>query len=350
MINITAQQIAQIIGGIVEGNPDAMVHAFCRIEEGKPGHISFLANRKYLPFLYDTKAEIVIIPEDLTLEKSIPENCTLIRVKDPYASFARLLELYDSIQARKVGKEEPVFIAPSAKIGENTYIGAFVYIGQQARIGNNVRIYPQCYIGDHVTIGDNTVLHPGVKIYHQCVIGSHCILHAGVVVGSDGFGFAPQDSNEYKKIPQIGNVVIEDYVEIGSNTTIDRATMGSTIIRKGVKLDNLIQIAHNVEIGENTVIASQSGIAGSSKIGKNCMIGGQVGIIGHLKIGDNVKIAAQSGISNNIESGAVLQGSPAFEIGNYKRSYVIFKKLPAIYEFIRKLEKKYQDENRTGKD
>jgi UDP-3-O-[3-hydroxymyristoyl] glucosamine N-acyltransferase len=342
MIQITARQIAEIINGKVEGDPDACVVGFCKIEEGKRNHLSFLANMKYLPHLYNTKAEVVIIPEDLKTEQSIPEGCTLIRVKDAYASFARLLELYDSLRAKKVGMEEPHFISPSAKIGENCYIGAFSYFGTNVKVGNNVKIYPHVFLGDNVTVGDNTIIYSGVRIYHDCKIGAHCILQSGCVIGSDGFGFAPNADNNYKKIPQIGNVIIEDFVEIGSNTTIDRATMGSTIIRKGVKLDNLIQIAHNVEVGENTVIASQTGIAGSTKIGKNCMIGGQVGIVGHLIIADGVKIAAQSGIGSSIlKEGTIVQGSPAFEVGDYKRSYVLFKKLPHLYEIIQKLEKKF---------
>lgn len=342
MIQITAGQIAELINGKVDGDPDSLVLGFCKIEDGKKNHLSFLANMKYLPYLYNTKASVVIIPEDLKTERSIPDGCTLIRVKDAYASFARLLELYDSMRAKKVGIEEPNFISPSAKIGENCYIGAFSYLGMNVRVGNNVKIYPHVYLGDNVTVGDNTIIYSGVKVYHDCRIGSNCILQSGCVIGSDGFGFAPNPDNNYKKIPQIGNVVIEDFVEIGANTTIDRATMGSTLIRKGVKLDNLIQIAHNVEIGENTVIASQTGIAGSTKIGKNCMIGGQVGIIGHLTIANGVKIAAQSGIGSSIlKEGTIVQGSPAFEVGEYKRSYVLFKKLPQLYDIIQKLEKKF---------
>ncbi|MCX8080289.1 MAG: UDP-3-O-(3-hydroxymyristoyl)glucosamine N-acyltransferase [Bacteroidia bacterium] len=344
-MQLTARQIADIIKGTVEGNEDALVSGFCKIEEGKKGHLSFLANMKYLPYLYETRAEVVIVPDELKTEKPVPKECTLIRVKDAYASFARLLELYDSMRAQKVGREEPVFVSPSATLGENIYLGAFTYVGNFVKIGNNVKIYPNVYIGDKVTIGDNTVIYAGVKIYHECIIGSHCILQAGCVIGSDGFGFAPNSENNYKKIPQIGNVILEDHVEIGANTTIDRATMGSTIIRKGVKLDNLIQVAHNVEIGENTVIASQSGIAGSTKIGKNCMIGGQVGIVGHLKIADGVKIAAQSGVGSDIlKENSVVQGSPAFEVGDYKRSYVLFRKLPRMNEILQKIEKKFKDE------
>jgi len=338
-MKFTAQQIAELLKGSVEGNHDAEVNSLSKIEEGKPGTLSFLSNPKYTPYIYDTKASVVIVNKDFVAENTI--NATLIRVEDAYKSFASLLEIYNQIVNDKKGVESPSFIDPSATVGDQGYIGAFAYIGKNAIIGKNVKIYPHCYVGDHVIIGDNTTLFPGVRVYSFCHIGSHCNIHAGVIIGADGFGFAPNENNNYKKVPQIGNVVIHDHVEIGAGTTIDRATLGSTVIHKGVKLDNLIQIAHNVEIGENTVIAAQTGVAGSTKIGKNCMIGGQVGIIGHLAIADGVKIAAQSGIGTSITTpNEIVQGSPAFNISDYKRTYVVFKKLPQLERKINELEKK----------
>ncbi len=337
----TARQIAGILNGTVEGNPDAQVSTVSKIEEGAPGSLSFLANPKYTDYIYTTKASAVIVGKDFKPQQ--PLNTTLIRVDDAYQSFAKLLEYYNKLNKDKKGREEQSYVSPSAKIGNNTYIGAFVYVGENAVIGDNTKLYPGTYIGDDVKVGANTTLFQGVKIYHGCVIGNDCTLHAGVVIGGDGFGFAPNAENNYSKVPQIGNVVIEDRVEIGANTTIDRATLGSTIIRKGVKLDNLIQIAHNVEIGENTVIAAQTGVAGSTKIGKNCMIGGQVGIIGHITIGDKVMIAAQSGIGSNLKDGEIVQGSPAFGVGEYKRSYVVFRKLPELNAKIAELEKKLKE-------
>lgn len=340
-MEFSAGQIAQLLGGKVEGNPDTKVNNLSKIEEGKPGTLSFLANPAYTQYIYDTDASIVIVSRDFQPEKPVKSTCTLIRVEDAYGSFAKLLEVYNQIKNNKVGIEQPSYIAKSARLGENCYVAAFAYIGENTVIGHNVKIYPNAVVGDNCTIGDNTTIFAGAKIYSDCKVGQHCTIHAGVVIGSDGFGFAPNSENNYKKVPQIGNVIVEDHVEIGSNTTIDRATLGSTIIRKGVKLDNLIQIAHNVEIGENTVIASQSGVAGSTKIGKNCMIGGQVGIIGHLKIADGVKIAAQSGIGNNIDKeGEIVQGSPAFGIGDYKRCYVVFRQLPDLSSRLRDIEKK----------
>lgn len=343
-MEFSAEQIAGLLGGTIEGDPKVTVNNLSKIEEGKPKTLSFLANAQYTPYIYETDASIVIVNRSLALEKPVKETCTLIRVDDAYGSFAKLLELYNQLKGEKKGIEQPSFIHASAEIGENCYVGAFAYIGENVKIGNNVKIYPQVYVGDNVTIGDNTTLFAGVKIYHDCVIGSHCTIHASSVIGSDGFGFAPNNGDVYNKVPQIGNVVIEDQVEIGSNTSIDRATLGSTIIRKGVKLDNLIQIAHNVEIGENTVIAGQTGIAGSAKIGKNCMIAAQVGIVGHLKIADGVKIAGQSGIGSAIEKeGEIVQGSPAFNIGEYKRSYVLFRSLPKLNDKLRELEKKINE-------
>lgn len=347
-MEFTAQQIADLLQGRVEGNPATKVNRLSKIEEGEPGSLSFLANPKYEEYLYNTRASLVIVNESFVPEK--PVTADLIRVKDAYKSFAILLDTYNKVSQNKVGREEPSYVSASATIGENSYIGAFVYIGENTKIGSNVKLYPGCYIGDNVTIGDNTILFSGVKVYAECKIGTDCRIHSGVVIGGDGFGFAPQDDTNYMKVAQIGNVIIEDHVEIGSNTTIDRATLGATIIRKGVKLDNLIQIAHNVEIGEHTVIAAQTGIAGSTKIGRFCMIGGQVGIIGHLTIADKVKIAAQSGIGASIlNPGEILQGSPAYHIGDYKKSYLFFRKLPELQARIEELQKKITElENRKN--
>lgn len=340
-MEFSASRIAALLDGTIEGNSDAVVSGLSKIEEGKPGTLSFLANPQYLPFIYDTDATIVIVSKAMALEKPVKAGCTLIRVSDAYAGFTRLLVMYDQMmKASKVGIEQPSFVSANAQYGKDCYIGAFAYLGQGVKLGDNVKVYPNVVIGDHCEIGNNTTLYAGVKVYNDCKIGANCTLHAGVVIGGDGFGFTPNSENNYSKVPQIGNVIIEDNVEIGANTTVDRATLGSTVIRRGVKLDNLIQIAHNVEIGENTVIASQTGIAGSTRIGKNCMIAGQVGIIGHLRIADGVKIAAQSGITNNIDEGDLMQGSPAFYVGDYKRSYVLFKNLPNISDRLSKLEKK----------
>lgn len=296
-----------------------------------------MANPKYAPHIYTTKASIVIVNKDFVPEHKI--HATLIRVDDAYKAFVKLLEIYNQLQRDKKGIESPVYISDTASIGSDCYIGAFAYIGNNVKIGSNVKIYPQVYIGDNVILGDNTTLFAGAKIYSDCIIGKDCTIHTGCVIGADGFGFAPNSENNYEKVPQIGNVIIEDHVEIGANTTVDRATLGSTVIRKGVKLDNLIQIAHNVDIGENTVIAAQTGIAGSTKIGKDCMIGGQVGIVGHITIADKVKIAAQSGIGGNIlNEGEIVQGSPAFNIGEYKRTYVVFRKLPELEKRVKELE------------
>lgn len=341
-MEFSAAQISELLQGSVEGNPDTTVNNISKIEEGKPGTLSFLANPKYNNYLYSTHASIVIINNDFKLEKPLQPEVTLIRVANAYESFAKLLALYTEIKGEKTGVEQPSFISESAKIGSNCYVGAFAYIGKNVLIGENVKIYPHCYVGDNCKIGNNTVIFSGVKVYHECEIGAHCTIHANTVIGSDGFGFAPNAQGEtFAKVPQIGNVVIEDHVEIGSNASIDRATMGSTILRKGVKLDNLVQIAHNAEVGENTVIAGLSGVAGSSKVGKNCMIGAQVGIAGHLKITDGVKIAGQSGIGANIDKeGEIVQGSPAFSIGDYKRSYVLFRSLPKLNDKLNDVIKK----------
>jgi len=336
-MEFTARKIADFLKGKIEGDPEVIVSGVSKIEDGKPGTLSFLANPKYTQHIYSSQASIILVSKDFTPDKEIPT--TLIRVKDPYMSFASLLDLYEQ-KSNSIGIDKHADVSDKAKIGENVYIGAFSYIGENSRIGNGVKISPNVYISTDVEIGDNTVIYSGVNIHNKSVIGSDCIFHSGVIIGGDGFGFAPHKGNCYTKIPQVGNVIIEDHVEIGSNSTIDRATMGSTIIRKGVKLDNLIQVGHNVEIGENTVIAAQTGISGSTKIGKDCMIGGQVGFVGHLNIADGVKIAAQSGITSDItEKGLVVQGAPAFSFYPYQRSYVLFRKLPELSEKIEMLEK-----------
>lgn len=341
-MEFTAGQIASFLGGTVEGNPNTVVNSLSKIEEGRPGSISFLNNPAYNVFLYSTEASIVIVNKDFLPEQPLKKSTTLIRVEDSRVAFGKLLEMYHQHKANKTGIEQPSHISKSAVIGKDVYIGTFSYIGDKATIGNDVKIYPNTFIGDNVSVGDNTVIYSGVKIYADSVIGKNCTIHAGVVIGSDGFGFATNNDNY--KISHVGNVVIEDNVEIGSNTTIDRATLGSTVIRKGVKLDNLIQIGHNVEIGENTVIVAQTGVAGSTKIGKNCIIGGQVGIVGHITIADGTRIAAQSGIGSSIkEENTTVQGSPAFNIGEYRRSYVLFKNLPDVNERIKSLEKIIQE-------
>jgi UDP-3-O-[3-hydroxymyristoyl] glucosamine N-acyltransferase len=337
-MKFTASQIAGILEGDIVGNSEVEVSKLSKIEEGTEGSLTFLANPKYKPYIYTTKASITIV--NRTFEAENPITTTLIKVDDAYKSFSKLLEYYNMVKLNKNGIEQPSFIASSSSYGNDIYIGAFSYIGENVRIGNNVKIFPNSYIGDNVTIGDNTMLFAGAKVYSDCIIGNHCVINSGAIIGADGFGFAPNENGEFTKVPQTGNVIIEDYVDIGAATTIDRATLGSTIIRKGVKLDNQIQIAHNVEIGKNTVIAAQTGIAGSTKIGENCMIGGQVGIVGHITIGNNVKIQAQSGIGRNIKDNEVLQGSPAFSYGDFNKSYVYFKNLPKIVKEITDIDKK----------
>ena len=342
-MEFSAGQIADILEGEVVGNAEIVVSSLSKIEEGKKGSLTFLANPKYLDYIFETKASIVIVNDDFLPSKKLPETLTLIKVKDSYQSFARLLEYYNHLKNHKIGIEDPVFISNDVKIGEDVYLGAFSYIGLRTQIADGVKIYPNTYIGDDVKIGKSTIIYAGCKIYSDTIIGDHCVVHSGVVIGADGFGFAPNQENQYNKVAQIGNVVIEDHVEIGANSCIDRATLGSTIIKKGVKLDNLIQIAHNCEIGYNTVIAAQTGIAGSTKVGKNVMIGGQVGIVGHISIPDEVKIAAQSGIGGPVKSeGIVLQGSPAIEAGKYQRSYVEFRKLPLLRDKLNEMEKEIQ--------
>lgn len=325
-MKFTAIQIANILEGEVQGNPEAEVYKLSKIEEGTEGSLTFLANPKYINYIYSTKATVTIVSKSFVPDQ--PIQTTLIKVEDAYKSFSKLLEYYNQVKLMKSGIEQPSFISEGVTYGENLYLGSFAYIGKNVIIGNNVKIYPNSYIGDNVIIGDDTVLFAGVRIYSETQIGKNCTIHSGTIIGSDGFGFAPNAEGGYNKVPQIGNVILEDYVDVGACTTIDRATLGSTIIRKGVKLDNHIQVAHNVEIGENTVIAAQTGIAGSTKIGKNCMIGGQVGISGHLTIGNGVKIQAQSGIGKNLKDGETVQGSPAFAYGDFSKSYVHFKNLP----------------------
>lgn len=336
-MKFTAEQIAGILEGEVIGNPNAEVYKLSKIEEGIEGSLTFLANPKYSNYIYTTKATIVIVNNTFEPEQAI--EATLIKVEDAYQAFSKLLEYYNQVKLMKSGIEQPSVISEGVQYGDNLYLGSFCYLGQNVKIGNNVKIYPNSFIGDNVVIGDNCVFFAGVRIYSESEIGNNVTIHSGSIIGSDGFGFAPQEDGTYAKIPQIGNVIIEDNVEVGSCSTVDRATLGSTIIRKGAKLDNQIQVAHNVEIGENTVIASQTGIAGSTKIGKNCMIGGQVGIVGHITIGNNVKIQAQSGIGKSLKDGEVVQGSPAFNYGDFAKSFVHFKNLPKIAKDIEELKK-----------
>lgn len=337
-MQFTAAQIAMIINGTVEGNPEAAVHSFGKIEEAQAGQLSFLANPKYEEYLYTTKASLVIINAAQELKE--PVQATLIRVPDAYSAFAALLTKYQEMATQQLtGIQEPSYISKSAKLGQQVFIGAFAYLGENVVLGNNVKIFPNVFIGDNVKISDNTIVHPGVKIYHGCVIGKNVTIHAGTVVGSDGFGFAPQADGTFKKVPQIGNVVVEDFVEIGANATIDRATIGSTLIKSGAKLDNLIQVAHNVEVGNNTVIAAQAGVSGSTKIGNNVMIGGQAGIVGHIQIADGSKINAQSGVSKSIKTpNAAVTGSPAFEYTSALRSQAVSRKLPELEKRIKELE------------
>lgn len=339
-MEFTAKQIAELLNGQIEGDANVKITKLSKIEEGVEGAISFLANPKYTQYIYSTGASLVIVNKDLVL--TAPVSATLVRVDSAETAFAKLLEMYNQIKLNKKGISKQSFISESAKIGSNIYLGEFAVIAENAQIGNNVKIYPQVYIGDNVSIGDNTTVFAGVKIYSETVIGKDCIIHSGTVIGSDGFRFNLQNDNQ--KVPQIGNVIIEDNVEIGANCAIDRATLGSTILRKGVKFDNLIHIAHNVEVGENTYIAAHGVIAGSTKVGKNCLLSGQVGIIGHLNIADNTVISAQSGISKNIiKKGEILMGSPAFEANKYRKAYVHFRNLDSIVQRIDKLEK----ENKT---
>ena len=344
-MKFTAIQIAELLNGEIVGDKNVEVSNLSKIEEGKSGSLTFLSNPKYTPFIYSTNASITIVNNDFSPDREL--STTLIKVKDAYSAFSVLLDHYNSIKSNKVGIDTPSFISKSASYGKECYFGAFTYIGENVKIGNNVKIYSNSYIGDNVEIGDNTHISSGVRIYHDCLIGNNCNIEANTVIGADGFGFAPNEKGKYSKIPQIGNVVIEDFVDIGACTTIDRATLGSTIIKKGVKLDNQIQIAHNVVVGENTVIAAQTGIAGSTKIGCNCQIGGQVGFAGHINIGNNVKIQGQSGVIKNIPDNKTVQGTPAFDYGNFYKSYANFKNLPKIVKGINEIKKKLKNDNKN---
>lgn len=338
-MQFTAIQIAALVKGTIEGNESVTVHSFGKIEEAGTGQLTFLANPKYEEYLYNTSASLIIIGE--TMELKQPVTATLVRVPDPYSAFATLLEFYQQmINKQMVGIQQPSHIDPSAQVGNNVFIGAFAYIGKNVQVGDEAKIYPGVYIGDGVQIGAHTVIHPGVKIYHDCRLGSQVVIHAGAVIGGDGFGFAPQADGSFKKVPQIGNVVIEDHVEIGANTTIDRATIGSTIIKKGAKLDNLIQIAHNVEVGNFTVIAAQAGISGSTKLGNGVMVGGQAGIVGHISLADGTKINAQSGVSKSVKQpNTALTGSPAYDYTAMLRSQAVFRNLPDLEKKLQELER-----------
>lgn len=333
-----AAQIAALISGEVEGNPEASVNTFSKIEEARPGALTFLANPKYTHYIYTTEASVVLVRRDF--EATEPVKATLIRVDDPYAVLSRLLEFAsEAMTPQPVGIEQPCHIADGVEVDGTSYVGAFAYIAEGVKLGKGVKIYPQAYVGHGVTIGDGTIIYPGARIYHGCRIGARCIIHAGAVIGADGFGFAPLPDGSYHKIPQIGIVTIEDDVEIGANTTVDRATMGTTTVKRGAKLDNLIQAAHNTEIGSNTVIAAQAGIAGSTKVGDNCMIGGQVGLAGHIHVGDRVQLGAQSGVPGNIASGSRMMGSPAIPMGEYARNLVYVKRLASLFDRVKALEK-----------
>ncbi|WP_308273546.1 UDP-3-O-(3-hydroxymyristoyl)glucosamine N-acyltransferase [Prevotella sp.] len=341
-MEFTAEQIANVIGGRVEGNKDAKVHTFAKIEEGTEGAISFLSNPKYTHYLYNTKSSIVIVNEDLELEKDV--DATLIRVKNAYESIAKLLQIYEASKPKKTGVAPQAYIAPSAKLGNNCYVGPFAYVGEGAEIGDGCQIYPHAVIGDNVKVGTNCIFYPNTTIYQGCKIGNNVTIHAGSVIGADGFGFAP-GADGYDKIPQIGIVVIEDNVEIGANTCVDRSTMGATIIHKGVKLDNLVQVAHNVEIGENTVMSAQVGIAGSTKVGSWCMFGGQVGLAGHITIGDKTFLGAQSGVPGSLKGGEELIGTPPMNPRAYFKSQAIFRRLPDMYKDLNDAKKKIEELN-----
>jgi UDP-3-O-[3-hydroxymyristoyl] glucosamine N-acyltransferase len=332
-----AKDIASLLNGTVEGDGEIKLHNISKIDQGVPGTLSFLSNPAYTKYIYNTLASVVIVSRDFQPEGEI--SCSLIRVDDPYTALAELLKMYQQLKPEKKGIEQPSFVSDSARLGENIYLGAFAYISDNAVIGNNVKIYPHVYIGDNVVVGDHTIIYSGVKIYSDCIVGADCILHSGAVIGADGFGFAPNADGPFSKIVQVGNVILEDFVEVGANTAIDRATMGSTIVHRGVKLDNLIQIAHNAEVGENTVIAGQSGIAGSGKVGKNCMIGAQVGIVGHITVGDYVKIGGQAGVMTNVANNSTVIGSPIQDHKDFMRSMAIFRRLPQLSGDVHDLKK-----------
>lgn len=339
-MKFTAEQIAGILEGDVVGDPNTEVNKLAKIEEGTAGSLTFLANPKYQQYIYTTQASITIVSRSFEPESEI--STTLIKVDDAYKSFSKLLEYYNQVKLMKSGIEQPSVISENVTYGEGLYLGSFCYIGKNVKIGDNVKIYPNTFVGDNVIIGDNSILFAGVRVYSETEIGNNCTIHSGSIIGSDGFGFTPNEEGVYSKVPQIGNVILEDNVDVGACTTIDRATLGSTIIKKGVKLDNQIQIAHNVVIGENTVIASQTGVAGSTKIGSNCIIGGQVGIVGHITIGNNVRIQAQSGVGKSIPDGETIQGSPALNYSDFNKSYVHFRNLPKIVSDIDDLKQQKQ--------
>lgn len=340
-MEFSAKQIAELLDAEIDGNPEVLVTTLSKIEEGKEGTLSFLGNPKYEQYLYTTKSSIVIVNQDIKLKDEV--NTTLLKVDNAHKAFAKLLDLYNQFKNNKIGIETPSFISEKVKFGNDCFVGRFAYISDNVIIGDNVKIHPNVFIGENTIIEDNSIIFSGTQIYAESKIGKNVIIHSNSVIGADGFGFAPNEKGEFTKVPQIGNVIIEDNVEIGACSTIDRATLGSTIIRKGVKLDNHVQIAHNVEIGKNTVIAAQTGIAGSTKIGENCLIGGQVGIVGHITIGNNVKIQAQSGIGRNIKDNQAVQGSPAFNYSDFSKSFVVFKNLPELSKQINKLQKQIND-------
>jgi len=339
-MKFTAEQIASMLGGKVEGDPSAEVNALAKIEEGFSGALSFLSNPKYEEYLYKTKSTACIVNNTFTPAATLPETLTLIKVEDAYSCFGKLLEMYNSMTKEAPRVENPSYIDETAKVGTDLFLGAFSYIARDAVIGNNVAIHPNVSIGTNVRVGDGTIIYPGATVYRDCIIGKNCVIHAGAVIGADGFGFSPDENGAFQQIPQIGNVVLEDNVDIGANTTVDRATMGSTIIRKGAKIDNLVQIGHNTEIGSNTAMAAQVGVAGSCKIGDNVMVGGQVGFAGHLKVGNKVMIAAQSGVVGSVKEGSVLMGTPAFDSKEYKKSYLGFRRLPRILLRLQAIEDK----------
>lgn len=339
-MEFSALQIAAILEGEVVGNPEVMVSGLAKIEEGTAGTLSFLSNPKYEEHIYSTGASICIVNNTFEPSRPLPDTLTLVKVEDAYSCFAKLLDVYNQMRQKQAKIEQPSYVSETAEVGEGLYLGAFAYIGDGARIGKNVKIYPNVYVGDNVTIGDDTTLHPGVKIYADCTVGARCILHAGVVIGSDGFGYAPDEKGVFSRVPQIGNVILEDDVEIGANSTVDCATLGSTILRRGVKIDNLVHLAHNVEVGQHSALAAQVGVAGSAKIGKHVMVGGQAGISGHLHIADGTQIVAQSGIPNTVKKAETLMGSPGIPIEDFKKSYFGFRKLPFLLQKVNELEQK----------
>lgn len=342
-MEFSAEQIAGIINGTIHGSSEVKINGLAKIEEGSAGKLSFLSNPKYEEYIYSTGSSVCIVNDTFTPSKDLPQTLTLIKVEDAYACFAKLLEFYDQMKKKQPQIEPKSYVAEGAKVGKDPYIGNFAYISDGAQLGDNVVIYPNVYIGDNVKIGNNTVVHPSASIYADCIVGNNCVIHAGVVIGADGFGFAPDENGVFQKVPQIGNVILEDNVEVGSNSTIDRATMGSTILRKGVKIDNLCQIAHNVEVGENSAMAAQVGVAGSAKIGKHVMVGGQAGISGHLHIADGTRIVAQSGIPSSIKKADTVMGSPGIPIDDFKKSYFGFRKLPFILNKIADMDKKLKE-------